>query len=84
MQVWLKAFLILDVSNFVKENIIMSYLIKDTTKQERIALIKRWVQEDESMDDSGIDLWEMYREYIDGTKEISEINSEFSQKYYEK
>lgn len=62
----------------------MSYLIKDTTKQERIALIKRWVQEDESMDDSGIDLWEMYREYIDGTKEISEINSEFSQKYYEK
>lgn len=84
MQVWLKAFLILDVNNFVKENIIMSYLIKDTTKQERIALIKRWVQEDESMDDSGIDLWEMYREYIDGTKEISEINSEFSQKYYEK
>lgn len=28
----------------------MSYLIKDTTKQERIELIRSWVPDDEVMD----------------------------------
>lgn len=61
----------------------MSYLIKDTTKSERIALIKSWVPEDEAMDGCDIDLWEMYRDYIDGKKEISEINAEFDRGFYE-
>ena len=43
----------------------MSYLIKDTTKQERIELIRSWVPDDEVMDGCDIDLWEMYRDYID-------------------
>lgn len=59
-----------------------STLIKDTTKEERIALIKEWVINDESLDDCDIDLWEMYRAYINGEKEISEINAEFQADYY--
>ena len=54
-----------------------STLIKDTTKEERIALIREWVVNDESLDDCDIDLWDMYRDYIDGKKEIAEINAEF-------
>jgi len=51
-----------------------STLIKDTTKSERIELIKSWVPQEGSMDESDIDLWEMYRDYIDGKREIREIN----------
>lgn len=54
-----------------------SILIKDTTKEERIALIKEWIPADDEMEDCDIDLWEMYRDYIDGKKEISEINAGF-------
>ena len=57
----------------------MSYLIKDTTKQDRINLIRSWVPEDEVMDGCDIDLWEMYRDYIDGKREISEINASFNE-----
>lgn len=59
-----------------------SILIKDTTKQERIAIIKQWIPVDESLEDCDIDLWEMYREYIDGKKEIAEINAEFQTDYF--
>ncbi len=55
-----------------------STLIKDTTKAERIALIKEWVPVDDGLNDCEIDLWEMYRDYIDGKKEIAEINAEFN------
>lgn len=61
----------------------MSYLIKDTTKQERIELIRSWVPDDEAMDDCDIDLWEMYRDYIDGKREIAEINAFFNKGFYE-
>lgn len=54
-----------------------SYLIKDTTKQERIELIRQWVPLDEELEDCEIDLWDMYRDYINGTREISEINAAF-------
>ena len=54
-----------------------SYLIKDTTKEERIALIRQWIPEDEAMDDCDIDLWDMYHDYINGTREIAEINASF-------
>ena len=59
-----------------------STLIKDTTKAERIALIKEWIPVDDGLDDCEIDLWEMYRDYIDGKKEIAQINAEFQAEYY--
>lgn len=59
-----------------------STLIKDTTKEERIALIRQWVPMEDGMVDCDIDLWEMYRDYIDGKKEIAEINAEFQPEFY--
>ena len=55
----------------------MSNLIKDTTTEERIALIKQWVQaaSDEGEVDNGLELWDMYDDYIKGKREISEINA---------
>jgi len=64
-----------------------SLLIKDTTREEREAIIR------ESMDCGGGcencsscwigggSPWEMYRDYIDGKKEISEINREYNARY---
>lgn len=61
-----------------------STLIKDTTKEERIALIREWIPDDDGLgDDGGIDLWEMYRDYIDGKREIAEINMAFHAGFYE-
>lgn len=54
-----------------------STLIKDTTKEERIALIREWIPIEDGLEDCDIDLWDMYRDYIDGKKEIAEINAEF-------
>lgn len=59
-----------------------STLIKDTTKEERIALIREWVPVEDGLEDCGIDLWDMYRDYIDGKKEIAEINAEFQTNFY--
>jgi len=59
-----------------------STLIKDTTKEERIALIREWIPDDDGLNDCEIDLWDMYRDYIDGKKEIAEINAEFHTNYY--
>lgn len=66
-----------------RTTIMKSTLIKDTTKEERIALVKEWVPVDDGLNDCEIDLWEMYRDYIDGKKEIAEINAEFQAEYYE-
>lgn len=57
--------------------IVKSTLIKDTTKEERIALIKEWIPDDDGLLDCEIDLWDMYRDYIDGKREIAEINADF-------
>lgn len=57
-----------------------STLIKDTTKSERIQIIKEW-EEVEGCESSGIDLMEFFRDYIDGIKEIVEVNAEFNAKY---
>lgn len=59
-----------------------STLIKDTTKEERIQLIKSWIPADDGLIDCDIDLWDMYRDYINGEKEIAEINMSFSPEYY--
>lgn len=53
-----------------------STLIKDTTKSERIQLIKEW-EETEGCESSGIDLMTYFKDYIDGVKEISEVNAAF-------
>ena len=53
-----------------------STLIKDTTKSERIQLVKQW-EETEGCESSGIDLLEFFRDYIDG-RYISEIPDEDS------
>lgn len=59
-----------------------SILIKDTTKQERIAIIKEWIPAEDGLEDCGIDLWDMYRDYINGEKEIAEINAGFQADFY--
>ena len=61
-----------------------SVLIKDTTKEERIALIREWGPLDDGLNDCDIDLWEMYRDYIDGKREIREINEGFQTEYFSK
>jgi hypothetical protein len=65
-----------------KEENMKSVLIKDTTKSERIAIIKEWIPVDDGLEDCEIDMWEMYREYINGEKEIAQINEEFSKKMF--
>lgn len=57
------------------------YSIANTTKQERIELIRSWQPEDEIMDSNSVDIWEMYRDYIDGKKEIAECNAAFHSEY---
>jgi len=65
-----------------------SILIKDTTMEEREMIIKQ------SMDCGGGGCencsscwlgggspWDMYQDYIDGRKEISEINMEYSARF---
>lgn len=59
-----------------------SNLIKDTTKEERIALIKQWIPDDDGMQDCDMDLWDIYADYINGKKEIAEINAEMSGTFY--
>ena len=60
-----------------------STLIKDTTKEERIALIREWIPIDDGLEDCDIDLWDMYRDYIDGKKE-KEILLHVFQRYKHK
>ena len=59
-----------------------SNLIKDTTKEERIALIKQWIPDDDGMQDCDMDLWDIYADYINGKKEIADIYAEMSGKFY--
>lgn len=59
-----------------------SILIKDTTKAERIALIKSWLPPEDGLEDCEIDLWDMYADYINGKREIAEINASFKTEYY--
>ena len=58
------------------------YSIANTTKEERIALIKQWIPEDDGGEDCEMDLWDVYADYINGTKEISEINAAMTGAFY--
>ena len=55
----------------------MKFLIKDTTRAERIEIVKKWIPADEALEDCDIDLWDFYDAYIRGEKEISECNAAF-------
>lgn len=57
-----------------------STLIKDTTKSERIQIVKQW-EETEGCDNSGIDLMNYFKDYIDGTMEIAEVNAAYNARY---
>ena len=52
--------------------------------EERIALIKSWIPDDDGLNDCEIDLWDMYADYINGIREISEINMDFTPEYITK
>lgn len=56
------------------------YSIANTTREQRIQLIRSWTPDDEALDENTVDLWEMYRDYIDGKKEIAECNEVFAAK----
>ena len=55
-----------------------SILIKDTTKEERIALIKQWIPDDDGLIDCDMDLWDIYDDYIKGIREVAEMNAGMS------
>ena len=55
-----------------------SILIKDTTKEERIALIKQWIPDEDGLIDCDMDLWDIYDDYIKGMREVAEINAGMS------
>ncbi|MBR5637004.1 MAG: purine biosynthesis protein PurH [Pseudobutyrivibrio sp.] len=60
----------------------MSYLIKDTTKEEREQIVKESLGNIEANCDGCMaGLAEMYQDYIDGKKELREINMEFNARY---
>ncbi len=55
-----------------------SVLIADTTKSERIALIKQWIPDDDGINDCDMDLWDIYADYINGKREIADINADMT------
>ena len=61
----------------------MSYLIKDTTKEERERIVEDAIGNIEgACDGCAPGLAEMYQEYIDGKMELSEVNMAFTARYY--
>lgn len=54
-----------------------SLLIKDTTTEERIAIVKNALNFG-GADCEGIDMDDMYDDYIFGRRELADINREFS------
>lgn len=54
-----------------------SILIKDTTREERIAIVNSALGEETGCDYSGL-ADEFYRPYIDGEKEIAELNMSYN------
>lgn len=59
------------------------YSIANTTKEERIALIREWIPDDDGIESRGeMDLWDIYADYINGKREIAEINAELSRTFY--
>ena len=60
----------------------MGYLISETTKEEREAIVAESLGNIEATCDGCMSgLAEMYQDYIDGRKELREINAEFRAGY---
>ena len=57
-----------------------SMLIKDTTKSERIELIKQWSEPEDGLNETDFDIFDLYADYINGIKEIEECNADFCSK----
>ena len=58
------------------------YLIKDTTKEEREAIVAESLGNISAIcDGCSAGIVEMYQAYIDGEKELREINMEFNARY---
>ena len=59
-----------------------SYLIKDTTREQREQIVSEALGALEASCDGCMPgLAEMYQDYIDGKKELREINMEFNARY---
>ena len=59
-----------------------SILIKDTTKEERERIVADSIGNvDGACDGCAVGMVEMYRPYIEGVKELREINMEFRASY---
>lgn len=57
-----------------------SLLIKDTTVDERMDIVKESLNGFGDGECEGIDMDEIYDDYIFGRKELADINREFSQR----
>lgn len=59
-----------------------SYLIQDTTREQREIIVAESLGAIEAAcDGCSAGLAEMYQEYIDGKKELRQINAEFNARY---
>ena len=59
-----------------------SYLIKDTTREERERIVAQAVGNIEAAcDGCSAGIMEMYQDYIDGRKELRQVNMEFTARY---
>lgn len=62
-----------------------SFLISETTKEEREKIVSEAVGNIDGLcDGCSAGVVEMYQPYIDGKKELSDINREFSDRYEQK
>ena len=65
----------------------MSLLIKDTTREEREQIIRRSLDRGGGCENcsscwlGGGNPFDMYQDYIDGKKEIEQINAEYHARY---
>ena len=60
----------------------MSYLISETTKEERARIVAESLGNIEASCDGCMSgLAEMYQDYIDGKKELRDINMEFQARF---
>ena len=59
-----------------------SYLIKDTTKEERERIVSESIGNiDGACDGCAAGLADMYQDYIEGKRELREINMDFRARY---
>lgn len=65
-----------------REDMMDSILIKDTTREQRMQIVAESLGNIESSCDGCMSgLAEMYEDYIDGKKELRQINMEFNARY---